>query len=555
MRPSQVTMLVSADAAALFQGRIILTSFYLLELTKGKFIKQCAIPLFPSIKDLGWNINFTESSVLCKHSVQQMMDKCWENLCEQCRKYVANPDTENCNEKLPLDFSITLKHDKCIRSLLELGADVNMVGKCGFPPLMQAVDNGYVSGVRLLLQGGAHVNKTDSNNYSALMSAASNGDEKCVDMLIKAEADVNTLTTDKRSSAILEAVSSGSVECVDMLINAEADVNIKHDEDMVPIIQAIINGHEDIVESLLKAGADVNEQCYCASPAILWAANNGHYNVVDTLIQAGADVNATDWSKSTALMEASSCYRYGTQIDASDFVKCGELLVGAGADLNLVNMAGSTALIKAAENGNSQGVDLLIKAGANVNILNDEYYTALMRAAAHGNGKCAELLLGAGADVNFKNPRGMTALMCVGSFVTMFHNERNYVTCSKLLLHFGAKINMFNEDNHNTLQHYVIYHTESLNQDLCMFLFAAGEKIDSTTVELKRKEGTTLYIEIPAYFLFGDLSLKHLCRKIIRKHLINIGPHQHLFGRIPGLGLPSTIVKYLLYNMSLNEEV
>ena len=127
-------------------------------------------------------------------------------------------------------------------------------------------------------------------------------------------------------------------------------------------------------------------------------------------------------------------------------------------------MTGSTALIKAAENGNNQAVDLLIRAGADVNKLNDLKFTALIRAAANGNENCVSSLVQAGADVNFVNPRGMSALMCVGTYVTMFHKDRNYAACSKTLLRSGAKINMLNEDNHNALQQYIIYHTESLDQ-------------------------------------------------------------------------------------------
>ena len=52
-----------------------------------------------------------------------------------------------------------------------------------------------------------------------------------------------------------------------------------------------------------------------------------------------------------------------------------------------------------------------------------------------------------------------------------------------------------------------------------------------------------------------DLSLKSICREAIRKHLINIDPHQHLFGRILQLGLPSSVAEYLLYNMSLDDPV
>ena len=47
-------------------------------------------------------------------------------------------------------------------------------------------------------------------------------------------------------------------------------------------------------------------------------------------------------------------------------------------------------------------------------------------------------------------------------------------------------------------------------------------------------------------------NLKHLCREAIRKHLLKLDPHTHLFDRVPRLGLPSLLTEYLLYDMSLD---
>ena len=47
--------------------------------------------------------------------------------------------------------------------------------------------------------------------------------------------------------------------------------------------------------------------------------------------------------------------------------------------------------------------------------------------------------------------------------------------------------------------------------------------------------------------------LKDVCRHAIPKHLLEIEPHENLFIRIPKLGLPDIVTKYLLYNMSVEE--
>ena len=76
-------------------------------------------------------------------------------------------------------------------------------------------------------------------------------------------------------------------------------------------------------------------------------------------------------------------------------------------------------------------------------------------------------------------------------------------------------------------------------------LYAAGETLD----------GTEEYL-IPEELKFEDekLELKHICREIIRKHLLKLDPHQHLFSRIPRLGLPSIVTEYLLFNQSLDDD-
>ena len=47
------------------------------------------------------------------------------------------------------------------------------------------------------------------------------------------------------------------------------------------------------------------------------------------------------------------------------------------------------------------------------------------------------------------------------------------------------------------------------------------------------------------------LCLKHQCREAIRRHLITANPYGKLFVRIPLLGLPAVINRYLLFNVSI----
>ncbi len=44
------------------------------------------------------------------------------------------------------------------------------------------------------------------------------------------------------------------------------------------------------------------------------------------------------------------------------------------------------------------------------------------------------------------------------------------------------------------------------------------------------------------------------CRSAIRRHLLSLDPHSHLFNRIPRLPLPSAVKDYLLFHVSLEED-
>ena len=117
-------------------------------------------------------------------------------------------------------------------------------------------------------------------------------------------------------------------------------------------------------------------------------------------------------------------------------------------------------------------------------------------------------------------------------------------------------------------------------KDLLMTLYAAGETLEGNDVvkileELKcevveysdEDDDSGVEEEIPEE-LEGtgvdkmlkelkiekeELQLKHICREAIRKHLLKLDPHQHLFGRIPRLGLPSALNQYLLFGRNLDD--
>ena len=182
-----------------------------------------------------------------------------------------------------------------------------------------------------------------------------------------------------------------------------------------------------------------------------------------------------------------------------------------------------------------------------------------------------------------------------------------------MLYRAGAKVNIYNIYNVNNLKRYIIEMRPRPDPDVCMVMFAAGDIIEGATVEYRNYLANETYIgslnhhPVPDFlrpylglvsnkrprvqttlFTPFDLGfrgsenylgptsseksegsteetstgavpysfyyLKNLCRVAIRKHLLSVDLHTNLFARVPLLGLPATLARYLLYDIALDAE-
>ena len=243
-----------------------------------------------------------------------------------------------------------------------------------------------------------------------------------------------------------------------------------------------------------------------------------------------------------------------------------------GVEVNTLNKA----LRYSAMKGVAKGIDMLVDAGADVNNVNDKNgETILMVAPRLGYDKAVEVLIRKGADVDSVDKEGNTALMlsarlephiivceCTQSWEL---GLINHFRCVVLLLRAGAHINKYNKYNLNAIcenLHWFdggIHHQGAPHKpeaEVYTLLYAAGETFpDGVTPEGKMLINKVERAKRLYHVLFENLrfSLKHLCRERIRKHLLCLDPHTHLFGRVPRLGLPKPLTEYLLFRMSLSE--
>ena len=379
--------------------------------------------------------------------------------------------------------------------------------------------------------------RTDVVKY--MQEAVTKNHPKCVKALVKAGADVNQKTP------LIDAASSGFNDCVTLLVEAGADVNISYIDGSTPLMFAALKGYADCVETLINAGADVNKLTTDdRTNAVTYAATGGDARCLETLIKAGADVNRAAWDGSTALHRAAS----------HESSKCVKLLLEAGANVNALDRYGQPPVAYAIH---YESLSLLLKAGADVNAKDAAGSPIIISAAEHGRYDCLKELVTAGADVNSTSNKWASALHALMHYRKDELGSELRLECAKLLLRAGAKVNVFQvvgpNYKYNALSVYILDLFESSgaqpNKEVCMLLYAAGETIDGPTVN-----GLNTRAPVPEYLLRKlDICLKRMCRHVIRNHLISLDPQNHLFNRIPQLDLLSSSTKFLLYNMSLDD--
>ena len=349
--------------------------------------------------------------------------------CEGCRSCSEEPDklwdlvekamnSETCHCKClfalqksgtkiqppALTVASILNHIECVKTLIDAGADVNVMTKQKYVYnrntfRWEPVAEYDGSECTVVVNGIGSIDEIHAVNKTALMWAADMGNFECVNKLVTEGADVNKMD-DAKCTALTYAAKGGQGGCMNILIEAGADVNVG-----TGLVMMDMGYRSECKKTALMWLLSSDLQGYQSLPdgeSMCYHMNNSQYNAriqksscngFDALLAAGADVNIIDEKGRTALIYAAM------QQDKPHYVK---KLLDAGANVNMTDFHEISPLMSALLYQAVKNVDLLLKAGA---VVNAENSSALFDCC-YGNWEM-KLLLRAGLRINTSSKEGI----------------------------------------------------------------------------------------------------------------------------------------------------
>ena len=355
--------------------------------------------------------------------------------------------------------------------------------------LWWAVKEGYVAIVASVLQGGADPDILEDDEWLPLLWAAANGDEALIKLhlthgaKIEATADavaIFRVGVDRSRTAFSWAAGNGHVGAVQILIDEGTKLDKKPYSIFLksPLARAAENGHAEVVSLLLKSGADPqisypfrkssygNDRSLRTAP-IEVAFDNGHLGIAMQLIDSSLerlepeDVKVPrrsahigeavlSWAarldhptavtqllyKPKVVMVMADSGDNGGRVPLSDASEAGHdaivgLLLEKGARVDIPDYDHCTPLWLAAANGHDTVVSQLLASGASPHTVNrSEHNTPRHKAAAGGHQATVSVLMDHGVDISVYNNLSLTPLS--------YAAEHGDVSIVNLLLKAGA---------------------------------------------------------------------------------------------------------------------
>ena len=152
--------------------------------------------------------------------------------------------------------------DKISVLLNSNSVDINFQNDFSETPLRSAVANNLLETVHTLLELGANTNILDGNSETPLEVALKNGFTDIATILVDAGSDVNMVSVKNESTLHLAlqkwAIENPETRLIDSLINKGVCINGIDGQEARPIFIGLLTMNPSVVSCLIKNGASVN---------------------------------------------------------------------------------------------------------------------------------------------------------------------------------------------------------------------------------------------------------------------------------------------------------
>ncbi|XP_010161345.1 ankyrin-2-like, partial [Antrostomus carolinensis] len=196
------------------------------------------------------------------------------------------------NGYTPLHIAAKKNQMQIATTLLNYGAETNILTKQGVTPLHLASQEGHTDMVTLLLEKGANIHVATKTGLTSLHLAAQEDKVNVAEILTKHGANQDAQTK-LGYTPLIVACHYGNIKMVNFLLKQGANVNAKTKNGYTPLHQAAQQGHTHIINVLLQHGAKPNAITTNGNTALAIARRLGYISVVDTLKVVTEEITTT----------------------------------------------------------------------------------------------------------------------------------------------------------------------------------------------------------------------------------------------------------------------
>ena len=141
---------------------------------------------------------------------------------------------------------------KCMKVLLDAGADINAGSPTCPTPLHYALSNNHTECARLLLERGASPDAEPSPGYTPLHEAATASPE-CLNLILRYGVRINVREEESGMTPLMKCARYGLPACAEILLRHGANPDIRNNEGQTALEIASKRGAIGIARILKKA--------------------------------------------------------------------------------------------------------------------------------------------------------------------------------------------------------------------------------------------------------------------------------------------------------------